>query len=138
MSRHPTGQASPSPASDAALSVGRAILPGMAYDHELANRIREVVQDESGLTEKAMFGGLAFLIGGNMAASASGQGGMLLRVDPAETDSLVSEPHVRRFEMRGREMNGWLRVDTEAIDTDAELRRWVQHGVAYARSLPPK
>jgi len=110
----------------------------MAYDHELANRIREVVQGESGLTEKSMFGGLAFLIDGNMAASASGQGGMLLRVDPAKTDSLVSEPLVRRFEMRGREMNGWLRVDTEAVDTDADLRRWVQQGVAYARSLPPK
>jgi TfoX/Sxy family transcriptional regulator of competence genes len=118
--------------------VSRAILPGMAYDHELANRIREVVQGERGLTEKSMFGGLAFLIDGNMAASASGQGGMLLRIDPAETDALVSEPHVRRFEMRGREMNGWLRVDTEAIDTDADLRRWVSHGVAYARSLPPK
>jgi len=110
----------------------------MAYDHELANRIREVVQGEDGLTEKSMFGGLAFMIGGNMAVSASGQGGMLLRIDPAKTDSLVSEPHVRRFEMRGREMDGWLRVDTEAIDTDADLRRWVKHGVTYARSLPPK
>ncbi|HEX7187381.1 MAG TPA: TfoX/Sxy family protein [Actinomycetes bacterium] len=110
----------------------------MAYDEELADRIREVVLDESGLTEKRMFGGLAFLINGNMAAGASSTGGMLLRIDPAQTDSLVSEPHVRRFEMRGREMDGWLRVDAEVLDTEAELRRWVGHGVTFARSLPPK
>jgi TfoX/Sxy family transcriptional regulator of competence genes len=110
----------------------------MAYDQELADRIREVVLDEGGLTEKRMFGGLAFLINGNMAAGASSTGGMLLRIDPAQTDSLVSEPHVRRFEMRGREMDGWLRVDAEVLDTDAELRRWVSHGVTFARSLPPK
>ncbi len=110
----------------------------MAYDLELANRIREIVQGEHGLTEKAMFGGLAFLIHGNMAVSASGKGGLLLRIDPAKTESLVSEPHVGRFEMRGREMDGWLRVGPEVIGTDAELRRWVRHGVGYARSLPPK
>jgi hypothetical protein len=73
-----------------------------------------------------------------MAVSASAQGGMLLRVDPAQTESLVAEPHVRRFEMRGREMDGWLRVDAEAIRTEKELRRWTRHGVAYAKSLPPK
>jgi hypothetical protein len=110
----------------------------MAYDEELANRIREVVQEESGLTEKAMFGGLAFLINGNMAVSASGKGGLLLRIDPAQSESLVSEPQVARFEMRGREMNGWLRVDPVVIDNDDDLRRWVAHGVSYARSLPPK
>jgi len=110
----------------------------MAYDVELADRIREVVQAEPGLTEKRMFGGLAFLVHGHMAVSASGQGGLLLRVDPAETESLLSEPHVGRFEMRGREMDGWLRVDAEAVDTDESLRRWVRHGVDYARSLPPK
>jgi TfoX N-terminal domain len=110
----------------------------MAYDEELANRIREVVQGERGLTEKRMFGGLAFLIDGNMAVSASGKGGLLLRVDPAQTDSLVSEPQVRRFEMRGREMDGWLRVDVEVVETDDELRRWVSHGVTYVRSLEPK
>jgi hypothetical protein len=85
-----------------------------------------------------MFGGLAFLINGHMAVSASGQGGLLLRVDPEQTASLVREPDVRRFEMRGREMNGWLRVDPGAIRTDRELARWVTHGVSYARSLPPK
>jgi hypothetical protein len=110
----------------------------MAYDEELADRIREVVQGEPGLTEKAMFGGLAFLVGGNMAVSASGQGGMLLRCDPAQTDDLVSRPHVQRFEMRGREMDGWLRVDLAAVDTEEELRDWVGRGVAYARSLPAK
>jgi hypothetical protein len=110
----------------------------MAYDEELATRIRDAVAGEPGLTEKAMFGGLAFLIHGHMAVSASGQGGMLLRVDPAQTESLVAEPHVRRFEMRGREMDGWLRVDAEAIRTEKELRRWTRHGVDYAKSLPPK
>src|SRR5687767_9220657 len=110
----------------------------MAYDEELADRIREVVLGESGLTEKRMFGGLAFLINGIMAAGASSTGGMLLRIDPAQADSLVSERHVRRFEMRGREMDGWLRVDSDVLDTDAELRRWVSHGVTFARSLPPK
>ena len=110
----------------------------MAYDEKLAARIREAVQGEPGVTEKAMFGGLAFLVGGNMAVSASGQGGMLLRCDPAQTEALISEPGVGRFEMRGREMNGWLRVDDEALRTEAALDRWVGLGVAYARSLPPK
>ena len=110
----------------------------MAYDEELADRIREVVSGEPGVTEKKMFGGLAFLIGGNMAASASSQGGMLLRVDPAQTESLVSEPYVDRFEMRGRAMDGWLRVGPEAVETEDALRSWVDLGVAYARSLPPK
>lgn len=110
----------------------------MAYDIELAERIRAAVQGERGLTEKAMFGGLAFLINGNMAVSASGKGGLLLRVDPAQIDSLAKGPHVERFEMRGREMNGWLRVDAKAVKTDAKLRRWVSLGVDYARSLEPK
>jgi TfoX/Sxy family transcriptional regulator of competence genes len=110
----------------------------MAYDEELANRVRESVQTQQGLTEKRMFGGLAFLINGNMAVSASGQGGLLLRVDPAQTESLVSRPHAQRFVMRGREMDGWLRIDAAALGTDADLDRWVGLGVSYARSLPPK
>jgi hypothetical protein len=110
----------------------------MAYDHEMADRIREVVAAEPGLTEKAMFGGLAFLVNGNMAVSASGQGGLLLRVDPKQTAELVREPDVRRFEMRGREMDGWLRVDPSAVRTDRQLAKWVAHGVGYAKSLPPK
>jgi TfoX/Sxy family transcriptional regulator of competence genes len=122
----------------AVLSACRAILAAMAYDDELANRIREVVQDERGLSEKRMFGGLTFLIDGKMAVSASSKGGLLLRVDPNLTESLVSEPHVRPFEMRGREVDGWLRVHAEVLETDDDLRRWVSHGVTYARSLPPK
>ena len=110
----------------------------MAYDEVLANRLRECLQDESGVTEKTMFGGLAFLVNGNMAVSASGQGGLLLRVDPAQTESLVAKPHARRFEMRGREMDGWLRVDAEGIKALRDLKKWVTIGVSYARSLPPK
>lgn len=110
----------------------------MVYDVELAGRVRAVVRDEPGLTEKRMFGGLAFLIEGNMAVSASSQGGLLLRIDPAMAESLVGEPEVRRFEMRGRLMDGWLHVGPEAVNTDDDLRHWVSHGVAYARSLPPK
>jgi TfoX/Sxy family transcriptional regulator of competence genes len=110
----------------------------MAYDEELAERIREIVAGQSGVSEKRMFGGLAFLVGGHMAVSASGKGGLMVRVEPAETDLLVAERNVRRVEMRGREMDGWLRVESVAVETDAELRRWVTHGVAYARSLPPK
>jgi len=110
----------------------------MAYDAELADRIRDVVRDEPGLTEKRMFGGLAFLVNGHMAASASGQGGMLLRVDPVETEALLDPPQVDRFAMRGRPMDGWLRVDGEAVASEEALRRWVALGVDYVRSLPPK
>ncbi len=110
----------------------------MAYDAELANRLREHLQGEEGLAEKQMFGGLAFLINGNMAVSASGQGGLLLRVDPARTEALVRDAHAQRFVMRGREMGGWLRIDAGGVETDQDLQRWVGHGVAYARSLPPK
>jgi len=110
----------------------------MAYDEDLGNRIREHIAHERGLTEKRMFGGLAFMINGHLAVSASSKGGLLLRVDPAETAALVSAPHVGRFVMRGREMDGWLRVDPQAFGTDEELDRWVQLGVRYARSLPAK
>jgi TfoX/Sxy family transcriptional regulator of competence genes len=108
----------------------------MAYDEELANRIRELVQDESGLTEKRMFGGLAFLVNGNMSVSVSSKGGLLLRVDPAQQQTLLSAPHVERFVMRGRPMDGWLRVGMEALDSDDELGRWAGYGIAFARSLP--
>ena len=110
----------------------------MAYDEDLANRIREIIALEPGLTEKKMFGGLAFLINGNMSVSASGQGGLLLRCDPEETDELVAHAHAGRFEMRGREMDGWLRIDPEGVGTRRELERWVRLGVDYARSLPAK
>ncbi|GAC1317145.1 MAG: TfoX/Sxy family protein [Thermoleophilaceae bacterium] len=110
----------------------------MAYDEELADRLREIVLTEDGVSERQMFGGLAFLINGNMAVSASGQGGLLLRVDPDETGALLEQPHAQLFEMRGRSMQGWLRVDAEGLGTKRDLERWVAHGVAYARSLPPK
>ena len=110
----------------------------MAYDEDLADRIRIAAQDADGLTEKRMFGGLAFLVNGNMAVAASGQGGLMLRVDPDQTESLVSEDGVARFEMRGREMNGWLRVDPSATTSDDDLARWVEVGMTYAASLPPK
>lgn len=110
----------------------------MAYDEQLAARIRELLADEPGLTEMKMFGGLAFLIEGNMSVAASGQGGLLLRVDPEQTEELAGEPHAGPFVMRGRPMDGWLRVDVEGARTDEQLRRWVALGVAYARSLPPK
>ena len=110
----------------------------MAYDEDLANRIREALAGEDGVIEKKMFGGLAFLIGGNMAVSASGQGGLLLRCDPAETDALVARPHAARFEMRGRAMDGWLRIAPEGIGDQRTLARWVAIGAAHARSLPAK
>jgi TfoX/Sxy family transcriptional regulator of competence genes len=110
----------------------------MAYDVALAQRIREAVRDEVGVTEKRMFGGLAFLVNGNMAVSASSQGGLLLRIDPVDAESLTRQPHVERFEMRGRSMDGWLRVGEQALRSDDELRRWVDIGVRYARSLPAK
>ena len=110
----------------------------MAYDEKLAARIRTAIGDEPNLTERKMFGGLAFLVGGNMAVAASGQGGLLARVDPAESDVLVAASNARPMEMRGRQMAGWLRVDTEDVVSDEELARWVELGVAYARSLPAK
>ena len=110
----------------------------MPYDEDLANRIRELVLTEPGNTERRMFGGLAFLITGNMSVSASGQGGLMLRVDPEQTDGLLGKPHAHPFEMRGRGMQGWLRVAPEGLRTKRELERWVARGVAYARSLPPK
>ena len=110
----------------------------MAYDEDLANRVRELVGEQPGLTEKRMFGGLAFLIGGNMSVSVSGHGGLLLRVDPEQTESLVAKPHAQPFVTRGRAMDGWLRVEAEGVSTKRQLERWVQRGVSYARSLPPK
>src|SRR5436190_23884405 len=110
----------------------------MAYDEDLANRIRELLADERGVTEKKMFGGLAFLIGGNMSVAASGQGGLLVRVEPEESDALLRKPHARLMEMRGRTMQGWLRIDDEGVRTKRQLEPWVKRGVAYARSLPPK
>jgi TfoX N-terminal domain len=110
----------------------------VAYDEELASRMRELLGDEPNLTEMKMFGGLAFLIGGNMAIAASGQGGALVRVDPAHSDQLVATTAAELMEMRGRQMAGWLRVDAENLRTKDELSAWVERGVSYARSLPAK
>ena len=110
----------------------------VAYDEKLAERIRDLIAGEPGLTEQKMFGGLAFLIGGNMAIAASGQGGLLVRVDPAETEELVAGSAAHPFEMRGKQMAGWLRVDAEAVRTKRELAAWVKRGTAYAQSLPAK
>ena len=110
----------------------------MAYDEDLAERIRELVEGETGLSEVKMFGGLGFMVGGHMAVAASGQGGILVRVDPDESESLVAKTNAYPMEMRGRPMQGWLRVDAEHVRTKAQLSKWVRRGVTYARSLPPK
>jgi TfoX/Sxy family transcriptional regulator of competence genes len=110
----------------------------MAYDEALADRIRELLADEPRVTERKMFGGLAFLIEGNMAVAASGQGGALVRVDPERSDALVASTNARPMEMRGREMQGWLRVTSEDLRTKRQLAKWVTLGATYARSLPAK
>lgn len=110
----------------------------MAYDEDLADRIRQLVADEPALTEQRMFGGLAFLIGGNMAVAASGEGGVLVRVDPTGSDALLESGAARPMLMRGREMKGWLRVGRDVVETSEDLARWVALGVEYARSLPAK
>ena len=104
----------------------------------LAQRIRDLIGDEPAVVEKKMFGGLAFLVGGNMAVAASGQGGILARVDPAESDRLVETTNAYPMEMRGRELRGWLRIDAEHVRTKPQLAKWVKLGTAYARSLPAK
>jgi TfoX/Sxy family transcriptional regulator of competence genes len=110
----------------------------MAYDEDLANRIRELIALEADVTERRMFGGLAFLIGGHLSVSASGRGGLMVRVDPANSDVMRAKPHTSVMVMRGREMPGWLRIADDGVKTKRQLEAWVRRGVAYARSLPPK
>ena len=110
----------------------------MAYDEALADRIRELIGDEPRLTEQKMFGGLAFLIGGNMAIAASGGGGALVRVDPDAGAKLIASTAAEAMEMRGRSMAGWLRVEGEYLKTNRQLAKWVELGTSYARSLPIK
>ena len=110
----------------------------MAYDENLASRIRELVAAEPRLTEKKMFGGLGFMIGGNMAVAASGQGGLLVRIDPEDGDRLLAKTSAEPMVMRGRTMNGWLRVDGDDVRTKEALATWVARGVTYAKSLPVK
>jgi TfoX/Sxy family transcriptional regulator of competence genes len=107
----------------------------MAYDQELAEHIRELMAGQQGVTEQRMFGGLGFMLNGNMAVAARSGGGMLVRVDPEAGEELIDGKQVRAMVMRGREMAGWLAVDA---GTDEEIERWVARGAAYARSLPPK
>ena len=126
------------PSQDVARRRGLTYDRLVAYDTELAERIRALLDGEPDLTEQKMFGGLAFLIGGNMAIAASGQGGVLVRSDPAKSDALVATTGARPMEMRGRPMQGWLRVDAGDVATERELAKWVELGAAYARSLPQK
>jgi TfoX/Sxy family transcriptional regulator of competence genes len=110
----------------------------MAYDTELADRIRELLGSVRGVDEKQMFGGLGFLINGNMSVAASGQGGLLVRVPPEDTDKLLERAHVSPMVMAGREARGWVRVDAAGVKTKRQLTDWVTRGADYARSLPPK
>ncbi|HEY1277006.1 MAG TPA: TfoX/Sxy family protein [Thermoleophilaceae bacterium] len=111
----------------------------MPYDEDLANRLRELLAgEEAAITEKQMFGGLAFLYHGHMSVSASGRGGILARIDPADTDAALERPHATRMEMGGRSMDGWIRVAPEGIRTKRELGPWVKRSLAYVKTLPPK
>ena len=110
----------------------------MAYDEDLANRLRELLADEDAITEKRMFGGLAFLLHGNMSVSASRNGGLLVRIDPADSEAALSRPHVKLMEMGGRTMAGWITVAPEGLKTKRQLAPWVKRGVAFAKTLPPK
>jgi hypothetical protein len=110
----------------------------VAYDIELADRIRELVAAERGVEEKPMFGGLAFLINGNMSVAASGKGGLMVRVPPDETEKLLQREHVEPMVMAGRETRGWLRVSVDGVKTKRQLSAWVGRGLDYAKSLPPK
>ena len=110
----------------------------MGYDETLADRLRDVLEPQDGVSEKRMFGGLAFLVHGHMACAASSQGGLMLRVDPEQSPTFVEEPGVTLFEMNGRKLAGWLHLDSSAITQDSDLGRWVEVGVSFAESLPPK
>jgi TfoX/Sxy family transcriptional regulator of competence genes len=112
--------------------------PTMAYDEDLARRLRALLADEDEVTEKRMFGGLAFLMNGNMCVSASRNGGLLVRIDPGDTDAALARPHAALMEMGGRTMAGWIIVAPEGVKADRELSTWVRRGVAFAKTLPPK
>jgi TfoX/Sxy family transcriptional regulator of competence genes len=110
----------------------------MPYDEDLANRLRELLADRDAVTEKKMFGGLAFLLGGHMCVSASRNGGLLARIDPDDTEAALAPPHVARMEMGGRTMDGWITVAPEALKTKRDLAAWVKRSVSFVETLPPK
>src|SRR5690349_15833803 len=110
----------------------------MAYDEKLAQRLRALLADERNVTEKKMFGGLGFLVQGNMCVSASGKGGMLVRIDPEESDEAIGRPHARLMEMGGRTMAGWIRVDAAGLKSERQLASWVSRSLAYVKRLPAK
>ena len=110
----------------------------MAYDKDLANRVREQLADQDAITEKRMFGGLAFLRHGHMTVAASRSGGLLVRIDPKDTDAALARPHVSRMEMGGRTMDGWILVDPVGVRTKRQLASWVKRGLAFVETLPPK
>ena len=110
----------------------------MAYDEDLGDRIRELVGAEKGVEEKRMFGGLAFLVNGNMSVAVSSKGGLMVRVPPDETEKLLARDHVEPMVMAGRETRGWLRVSVDGVKTKRQLQQWISCGVDYAKSLPPK
>jgi TfoX/Sxy family transcriptional regulator of competence genes len=110
----------------------------MVYDEDLANRLRELLAAEDGITEKRMFGGLAFLLDGKMSVAASRTGGLLVRIDPTDTDAFLTRPHVTLMTMGGRKMDGWITVAPDGLKTTRELSAWVRRGVSFARALPKK
>ena len=110
----------------------------MPYDADLVDRVREILASRSGIVEKRMFGGVAFMVDGHMAVGASSKGGLMLRVDPAQTEALLADPRAEPFEMRGRPMSGWLRVKIDGSVTDDDLNSWVERGLAYVGTLRPK
>jgi TfoX/Sxy family transcriptional regulator of competence genes len=110
----------------------------MAYEEELAHRVRELLAGEPGLSEMSMFGGLAFLLHGNMAVAVSSKGGLMLRCDPDEMEAALARAHTGPMLMRGRPAKGWLRVAADGLRTKRQLEPWVRRGVAFAQSLPPK
>lgn len=110
----------------------------MAYDEDLANLLREQLADVEGISEKAMFGGLAFLLHGNMTVAASGQGGLMVRLDPDATDAALTRAHTSSFVMRGREIPGWIRVAPAGVRTKRQIASWVRRSLEFVQTLPPK
>ena len=111
-------------------------MASMAFDAELAERVRGMLRDELDVTEKRMFGGLTFLVNGNMSVTVSGRGGLMVRLDPDDAAARLDGDVVTPFEMRGKPMKGWLRVSDAGYAADDQFRDWVDRSVEYARTLP--